>query len=121
VRPVGSAVGDQHTLARIRSLVIPPAWKHVWICARADGHLQVSGYDDRGRKQYRYHDQWRRARDENKFERLTSFARALPPLRARVARDLARPPLERATVVARGPTVTADILVVRRTRLSMTG
>jgi len=100
VRPDGSVVGDRHTLKRIRALVIPPAWKRVWICERADGHLQASGYDARGRKQYRYHDAWRRIRDENKFERLATFARALPRLRARVTRDLAREPLERATVLA---------------------
>src|SRR5262245_5070325 len=100
VRRDGSVTGDRHTLRRIRSLVIPPAWKRVWICERADGHLQASGYDDRGRKQYRYHDDWRRIRDENKFERLTMFARALPRLRARVTRDLASDPLQRTTVVA---------------------
>jgi DNA topoisomerase I len=100
VRPDGSAIGDKHTLGRIRSLVIPPAWKRVWICERADGHLQASGYDDRGRKQYRYHDEWRRIRDENKFGRLATFARALPRLRARVTRDIAQSPLQRTTVLA---------------------
>src|SRR5262245_7300060 len=100
VRPDGSVIGDRHTLKRIRALVIPPAWKRVWICERADGHLQASGYDARGRKQYRYHDDWRRVRDDNKFERLATFARALPRLRARVGRDLARDPLERTTVLA---------------------
>lgn len=100
VRPDGKPLGDGHTLARIRALAIPPAWKRVWICQRADGHVQASGYDARGRKQYRYHADWRQVRDENKFERLTSFARALPRVRAQVARDLAGAPLERRTVLA---------------------
>ena len=99
-RPNGSLVGDPHTLARIRALVIPPAWKRVWICERADGHLQASGYDRRGRKQYRYHDAWRRVRDEDKYGRLIVFGRRLPAIRRRIAADLARPGLPREKVVA---------------------
>src|SRR5205823_1718050 len=66
----GAVVRDEPTLARIRSLVIPPAWAEVWICARADGHIQATGRDARGRKQYRYHPDWTRVRDEAKFDRL---------------------------------------------------
>src|SRR5262245_59963982 len=100
VRPDGSPLGDRHTLARIRALAIPPAWIRVWICERADGHIQATGYDGRRRKQYRYHADWRRARDESKYERLKAFARRLPALRTRVRRDLARPCLDREKVLA---------------------
>src|SRR5215472_17209157 len=95
----GSSV-DADTLRRIRRLAIPPAWRRVWICPRADGHIQATGYDARGRKQYRYHDEWRRHRDANKFERLIAFARGLPALRARLRADLARPGLDRRKVLA---------------------
>ena len=96
----GRAVRDAETLARIRSLVIPPAWRDVWICARADGHLQATGRDARGRKQYRYHPRWREMRDETKYGRMAAFARALPRIRARVRRDLARRGLPREKVLA---------------------
>src|SRR5512147_1412915 len=66
VRPNGMRIGDRHTLGRIRALAIPPAWHRAWICERADGHIQATGYDARHRKQYRYHADWRRVRDENK-------------------------------------------------------
>ena len=95
-----SIVGDRHTLARIRALVIPPAWERVWICERADGHIQASGYDARGRKQYRYHAEWHRVRDADKFERLTAFGRRLPAIRRRLAADLAREGLPREKVIA---------------------
>jgi DNA topoisomerase-1 len=95
----GSSV-DAETLRRIRRLAIPPAWRRVWICPRADGHIQATGYDARGRKQYRYHDEWRRQRDANKFERLIAFARGLPALRTRLRADLARPGLDRRKVLA---------------------
>ena len=88
------------TLFRIRHLVIPPAWSRVWICPRADGHIQATGYDARGRKQYRYHEAWRRQREANKFERLIAFARGLPALRKRLRADLARPGLDRPKVLA---------------------
>jgi len=98
----GRAVRDGETLARIRSLVIPPAWRDVWICPRSDGHLQATGRDARGRKQYRYHPRWRHVRDETKYGRMAAFARALPRIRARVSRDLARRglPREKALAVA---------------------
>lgn len=84
----------------IRALAIPPAWSDVWICADRRGHLQATGRDDRGRKQYRYHPRWRAVRDEAKFDRLREFAGALPDLRARVDRDLRRPGLPLEKVVA---------------------
>lgn len=99
-RADGRLVGDRHVLARIRGIVIPPAWTRVWICERADGHVQASGYDARGRKQYRYHPDWRRVRDAEKYERLVDFATRLPALRRRVARDLAREGLPREKVLA---------------------
>jgi DNA topoisomerase-1 len=99
-RPDGSAVGDAHVLARIRGLVIPPAWERVWICERADGHVQATGYDARGRKQYRYHADWRRVREEHKYARVVAFGRRLPAIRRRLAADLARDGLPREKVIA---------------------
>ena len=87
-------------LERIRSLAIPPAWTAVWICPDPRGHLQATGRDARGRKQYRYHPRWREVRDEDKYGRLSEFGRALPIIRRRVARDLARPGLPRNKVLA---------------------
>jgi DNA topoisomerase-1 len=100
VDAAGKPVKDAATLNRIRRLAIPPAWQDVWICADANGHLQVTGRDVRGRKQYRYHDDWRRGRDQTKFERLATFARSLPQIRAAVDRDLARAGLPREKVLA---------------------
>jgi DNA topoisomerase-1 len=96
----GRVLRDEATFARIRGLAIPPAWTQVWICARADGHIQAVGRDARGRKQYRYHPRWRAFRDENKFQKMVDFARALPRIRAQVAQDLARPGLPREKVLA---------------------
>src|SRR5688572_19315843 len=96
----GAAVRDKATLARIRALAIPPAWEKVWICPREDGHLQATGRDARGRKQYRYHSRWREVRDETKYGRMLSFARALPRIRRRVRHDLALPGLPRNKVLA---------------------
>lgn len=87
-------------LARIRALVIPPAWKAVWICPDPRGHLQATGRDARGRKQYRYHPRWREVRDEDKYGRLPDFGRALPAIRRRIGRDLGRPGLSREKVLA---------------------
>ena len=98
--PDGRAVRDPGTLARIRSLAIPPAWRAVWICPTADGHLQATGRDARGRKQYRYHVRWREVRDGSKYDRVGPFALALPRLRRRVRADLARPGLAREKVLA---------------------
>ena len=96
----GKRVDDPETLARIRALAIPPAWVDVWICATSNGHLQATGRDARGRKQYRYHDRWREVRDESKFESLGEFGRALSPIRKRVQRDLMLPGLPREKVLA---------------------
>src|SRR5438874_2679286 len=96
----GRPVRDPAVLARIRRLALPPAWTDVWICTRPDGHLQATGRDAKGRKQYRYHDLFRAARDAVKFDSLVDFAKALPRLRARVAEDLARPGLPREKVLA---------------------
>ena len=97
----GSPV-DPETLDRIRSLAIPPAWTEVWICPDAMGHLQASGIDAAGRRQYLYHERWRARRDAEKFDRMLAFARRLPQVRARVAADLGRDrlPREKALAVA---------------------
>jgi DNA topoisomerase-1 len=100
VGPDGRAIADRDVLARIRSLVIPPAYKDVWICPHENGHLQATGRDARGRKQYRYHPRWRTQRDATKFERMLEFGRVLPRIRRRVARDLRQPGLPREKVIA---------------------
>jgi DNA topoisomerase-1 len=96
----GRIVRDRHTLKRISSLVIPPAWKEVWICPIDQGHLQATGRDERGRKQHLYHPRWREMRDQTKYDRLMDFARALPNIRKRLRRDLAREGLCREKVLA---------------------
>jgi len=98
--PDGKVVRDRETVNRIKALVIPPAWTDVWICPRPDGHLQATGRDERGRKQYRYHADYRAARDEAKFGRMVDFGKALPRIRKAVARDLAKPGLPRRKVLA---------------------
>src|SRR5213076_265378 len=87
-------------LKRIRSLVIPPAWTGVWICPDPQGHLQATGRDARGRKQYRYHPKWREVRDATKYERTVAFGLALPHIRERIDEDLAKPGLPREKVLA---------------------
>ncbi|HEX2021514.1 MAG TPA: DNA topoisomerase IB, partial [Candidatus Thermoplasmatota archaeon] len=91
---------DARTRARIEALAIPPAWRDVWICPSPRGHVQATGRDARGRKQYRYHARWRARRDGEKYVRMAAFGEALPALRARVARDLARPGLPREKTLA---------------------
>jgi DNA topoisomerase-1 len=98
--PQGRPVKDPETLRRICSLAIPPAYGDVWICPDPDGHLQATGRDERGRKQYRYHPRWRAVRDQAKFDRMQTFARTLPRIRAQVERDMARPGLPREKVLA---------------------
>jgi DNA topoisomerase-1 len=98
--PDKSAVKDADTLARIRSLVIPPAWNEVWIAPAANAHLQATGRDARGRKQSRYHPRWRATRDETKYERMKEFAAVLPAIRERVNHDLALPGMPREKVLA---------------------
>lgn len=96
----GKRVRDEDTLARIKSLAIPPAWTEVWICPTANGHLQATGRDARKRKQYRYHPRWRQVRDETKYERMKLFGAALPGIRERVEQDLALAGLPREKVLA---------------------
>ena len=96
----GTLIRAADELRRIRSIVIPPAWKDVWICPDPRGHLQASGRDARGRKQYRYHPKWREVRDETKYHRLIGFAQALPAIRKRTALDLRALQLRRQKVLA---------------------
>lgn len=96
----GKKVRDAETLRRIRSIAIPPAWTDVWICPLANGHIQATGRDARGRKQYRYHPRWREVRDEAKYERVLAFGQALPRIRRRVAADLRRRGMTRGKVLA---------------------
>jgi DNA topoisomerase-1 len=96
----GKGAPAASTLKRIRSLVIPPAWTDVWICAVEDGHLQATGRDARGRKQHRYHPLWREVRDATKYDRMIEFGEALPRIRRRLASDLRKPGLNREKVLA---------------------
>jgi DNA topoisomerase IB len=96
----GNRITDPIVLTRIAELVIPPAWEDVWICPYPMGHIQATGVDARGRKQYRYHDRWRERRDQQKFDSMVAFARALPLMRKRVNRQLQRDGLERDRVLA---------------------
>ncbi len=98
--PEGVTIRDEEIVARIRSLAIPPAWANVWICPSPLGHIQATGRDARGRKQYRYHPRWRTRRDAGKFERMLEFADALPTIRARCDGDLGRSGLPREKVLA---------------------
>jgi DNA topoisomerase I len=96
----GALVRNKEVLGRIRSLVIPPAWGNVWICASSSGHIQAVGFDQRGRKQYRYHPLYRAVRDATKFTRLVAFGLALPKIRERVAEDLKATGMPRVKVLA---------------------
>jgi DNA topoisomerase-1 len=100
VNPRGKPLTDEKALERIRLLAIPPAWENVWICPTASGHIQATGTDARGRKQYRYHARWQATRDQQKYHKLLAFAEALPKIRGRVNRDLARKGLPREKVLA---------------------
>jgi DNA topoisomerase IB len=111
--PDGRRLTDERELARIAALAIPPAYEDVWICTNARGHLQATGRDARGRKQYRYHPKWRVFRDGTKFDRMTAFGAALPRLRRRLRRDLALPELPREKVLA----VIVSILDATRVRI----
>lgn len=99
-RPNGETVRDQPTLRRIRSLAVPPAWTDVWICPKANGHLQATGRDAKGRKQYRYHPQFREMCESAKFDHLMRFARILPLIRAKVSEHMSLAGLPREKVVA---------------------
>jgi DNA topoisomerase I len=96
----GRKIQDAEVLQRIADLRIPPAWRDVWICPHAYGHLQATGVDDAGRKQYLYHERWRERRDQEKFDEMIDFARALPGMRKRVAKDLGRKDMDRERVLA---------------------
>ena len=96
----GKPIRDPEELKRIRSLGIPPAWTDVWICPKANGHIQATGRDAKGRKQYRYHPRWREVRDETKYTRMIAFGRALPLIRERTHRDLSLPGMPREKVLA---------------------
>ncbi|MDP9170716.1 MAG: DNA topoisomerase IB [Acidobacteriota bacterium] len=96
----GQTVRDKGFLNRARSLVIPPAWQQVWICPCDEGHLQATGIDARGRRQYRYHPHYRQVRNHTKFHRMLDFAKALPEIRRQVEMDLKRPGLSRPKVIA---------------------
>jgi DNA topoisomerase-1 len=96
----GKPIRDEQRLLRIKRLAIPPAYTDVWICPSANGHIQATGRDARGRKQYRYHERWRAARDENKYDRMVLFGEALPRIRKRVEADLALPSLRQNKVLA---------------------
>ncbi len=98
--PKGNEITDEAALKRIRSLAIPPAYTDVWICPNPNGHIQATGRDARGRKQYRYHPRWRAVRDETKYGRMLAFGQALPKIRERVDQDLLLPGLPREKVLA---------------------
>src|ERR1700735_3415416 len=95
----GDRVTDAATLDRIKALVIPPAWEDVWICALVNGHIQATGTDAAGRRQYLYHEAWRVARDREKHQRMLRFARRLPDARDRMRDDLARPKPDKRRVL----------------------
>jgi DNA topoisomerase-1 len=96
----GKPIRDEQRLLRVKRLAIPPAWTDVWICPSANGHIQATGRDARRRKQYRYHERWREIRDENKYDRLVNFGKALPKIRRRLKQDLALSGLPREKVLA---------------------
>lgn len=96
----GKEIKDQEIISRIQSLVLPPAWTDVWICPYASGHLQATGFDMRGRKQYRYHNKWSKLRNENKFDRIYAFGKKLPLLRKQIIKDIRRKTLMREKVSA---------------------
>jgi DNA topoisomerase I len=100
LNPDGKVLMDKQALRRIRSIVIPPAWVDVWICRSANGHIQATGRDTKGRKQYRYHTAFREVRESSKYEHMMAFAHALPGIRARVREDMALRGLPRAKVLA---------------------
>ncbi|HEY4284694.1 MAG TPA: hypothetical protein VGM62_16655, partial [Chthoniobacterales bacterium] len=96
----GKPIRDEQRELRIKRLAIPPAWTDVWICPSPNGHIQATGRDARRRKQYRYHDRWREVRDENKYEKMYLFGKALTKIRKRVEEDVALPGLPRNKVLA---------------------
>ena len=107
----GRAVRDPRTLDRIRAIVIPPAWTDVWICSRADGHIQATGRDARGRKQHRYHPDWTAARKHSKYDSMVEFALALPAIRRRVHADIRKAALCREHILATVVTLLEKTLI----------
>ncbi len=114
-RPDGKRLSDPETLQRIKDLVIPPAWKNVWISPYSNGHIQAVGVDAAGRKQYLYHSAWQEERAEEKFDRVLELSTRLPAWRAEIARDLTRKGLTRKRVLcARAATARSRLLSRRR-------
>ncbi len=109
--PVGKRVSDQKTLMRINALKIPPAWKDVWICHRANGHLQCTGRDERGRKQYLYHADWRKFRDQTKYTKMIEFGKKLPEIRRRIGHDLGLPGLPKEKVLASVVSIMDQVMI----------
>ncbi|AKD56413.1 DNA topoisomerase IB [Spirosoma radiotolerans] len=107
----GNVIDNPDTLARIRSLILPPAWQNVWISPKANGHLQATGIDTKNRKQYRYHPKWNAIRSQTKFFRMVAFGEALPLLRERLAKDLKKPELAREKVIAIALSVMEQTLI----------
>ncbi len=112
----GRTIDDPRAIARIAALAIPPAWTEVWICPDRRGHVQATGRDAKGRKQYRYHPRWRAVRDANKFDRLLAFGEALPAIRERTDRDLALRGIPKEKVLA----TVVQLLEVTRMRVGNT-
>ena len=107
----GHEVNDAETLARIRSMALPPAWENVWISPKVNSHLQATGIDTKNRKQYRYHSKWNAIRSQTKFFRMVAFGEALPLLRARLASDLKTRELSREKVIAIALSVMEQTLI----------
>jgi DNA topoisomerase-1 len=111
VDPQGNPIDDADTVARIRSMALPPAWERVWICPKPNGHLQATGIDTKNRKQYRYHTNWNAIRSETKFFRMVAFGESLPLLRARLDKDLKQRTLTREKVIAIALSVMEQTLI----------
>ncbi|GAB3314088.1 DNA topoisomerase IB [Larkinella ripae] len=109
--PKGQRVDDEATLERIKKLALPPAWENVWICAKPNGHLQATGFDAKGRKQYRYHANWNAIRSETKFFRMVAFGEQLPNLRTRIEKDLKTRELTKEKVIAIALSVMEQTLI----------
>ncbi|KAA9354934.1 DNA topoisomerase IB [Larkinella humicola] len=109
--PKGHRIDDDDTLCRIKKMALPPAWENVWICAKPNGHLQATGIDTKGRKQYRYHTNWNAIRSETKFFRMIAFGQQLPDLRARIEQDLKNRELTKEKVIAIALSVMEQTLI----------
>ncbi|RAJ95553.1 DNA topoisomerase-1 [Larkinella arboricola] len=107
----GNEIDDEETLNRIKKLALPPAWENVWICSKPNGHLQATGIDTKGRKQYRYHSNWNTIRSETKFFRMVAFGEQLPALRARIENDLKNRALTKEKVIAIALSVMEQTLI----------